>query len=188
LCIEACPAKDKTQVGRKAINMADQLPLREPEAVNWDFFLSLPEVDRSQMSFKAIKSTQLLEPMFEFSGACSGCGETPYLKLISQLYGDRMLVANATGCSSIYGANLPTTPWAINKEGRGPAWSNSLFERAGLVACADDGRMNRSCYASGRHCGEDLQRTADLSSTAGIEAAASSAPPDPCREAPGGPL
>jgi pyruvate-ferredoxin/flavodoxin oxidoreductase len=128
LCIEACPAKDKTQVGRKAINMADQLPLREPEAVNWDFFLSLPEVDRSQMSFKAIKSTQLLEPMFEFSGACSGCGETPYLKLISQLYGDRMLVANATGCSSIYGANLPTTPWAINKEGRGPAWSNSLFE------------------------------------------------------------
>jgi pyruvate-ferredoxin/flavodoxin oxidoreductase len=128
LCIEVCPAKDKTQVGRKAINLADQLPLREPEAANWDFFLSLPEVDRTQMSFKAIKSTQLLEPMFEFSGACSGCGETPYLKLISQLFGDRMLVANATGCSSIYGANLPTTPWSINKEGRGPAWSNSLFE------------------------------------------------------------
>jgi len=128
LCIEACPAKDKTQVGRKAINLADQLPLREPEAANWDYFLTLPEVDRTQMSFKAVKSTQLLEPMFEFSGACSGCGETPYLKLISQLFGDRMLVANATGCSSIYGANLPTTPWAINKEGRGPAWSNSLFE------------------------------------------------------------
>jgi pyruvate-ferredoxin/flavodoxin oxidoreductase len=128
LCIEACPVKDKTQVGRKAINMADQLPLREPEAENWDFFLTLPEVDRTQMSFKAVKSTQLLEPLFEFSGACSGCGETPYLKLISQLFGDRMLVANATGCSSIYGANLPTTPWALNKEGRGPAWSNSLFE------------------------------------------------------------
>jgi pyruvate-ferredoxin/flavodoxin oxidoreductase len=128
LCVEVCPAKDKTQVGRKALNLADQIPLREPEAANWNFFLTLPEVDRSQISLKALKSTQLLEPLFEFSGACSGCGETPYVKLLSQLFGDRMLVANATGCSSIYGGNLPTTPWAVNKEGRGPSWSNSLFE------------------------------------------------------------
>jgi pyruvate-ferredoxin/flavodoxin oxidoreductase len=128
LCIEVCPAKDKTQVGRKALNMADQLPLRESEAKNWDFFFSLPEVDRTKMSLKTIKNSQLLQPLFEFSGACSGCGETPYLKLISQLFGDRAYVANATGCSSIYGANLPTTPWALNKEGRGPAWANSLFE------------------------------------------------------------
>jgi pyruvate-ferredoxin/flavodoxin oxidoreductase len=128
LCVEVCPAKDKTQVGRKAINMADQVPLREPETANWDFFLNLPEVDRSQISLKAVKSTQLLEPLFEFSGACAGCGETPYVKLLSQLFGDRTYIANATGCSSIYGGNLPTTPWTMNKEGRGPAWSNSLFE------------------------------------------------------------
>jgi pyruvate-ferredoxin/flavodoxin oxidoreductase len=128
LCVEVCPAKDKAQVGRKALNMADQLPLREPEAKNWDFFFNLPEVDRTQMSLRTIKNSQLLQPLFEFSGACSGCGETPYVKLISQLFGDRTYVANATGCSSIYGANLPTTPWALNKEGRGPAWSNSLFE------------------------------------------------------------
>ncbi len=128
LCVEVCPAKDKTQVGRKALNMADQLPLREPEAKNWDFFFNLPEVDRTAMSPRTIKNSQLLEPLFEFSGACSGCGETPYVKLLSQLLGDRVMVANATGCSSIYGGNLPTTPWAINKEGRGPAWSNSLFE------------------------------------------------------------
>jgi pyruvate-ferredoxin/flavodoxin oxidoreductase len=128
LCIEVCPAKDKTQVGRKAINMAPQPPIREVEAVKWDYFLSLPEVDRSQMSLKTVKNSQLLEPLFEFSGACAGCGETPYVKLLSQLFGDRILVANATGCSSIYGGNLPTTPWAMNKDGRGPAWSNSLFE------------------------------------------------------------
>jgi pyruvate-ferredoxin/flavodoxin oxidoreductase len=128
LCVEVCPAKDKTQVGRKALNLADQLPLREPEAKNWDFFFNLPEVDRTQMSLRTIKNSQLLQPLFEFSGACSGCGETPYVKLVSQLFGDRAYVANATGCSSIYGANLPTTPWALNKEGRGPAWSNSLFE------------------------------------------------------------
>ncbi len=128
LCIEVCPAKDKTQVGRKAINMADQLPLRESEAKNWDYFFNLPEVDRAAMSPRTIKNSQLLEPLFEFSGACSGCGETPYVKLLSQLFGDRTIIANATGCSSIYGGNLPTTPWAKNKEGRGPAWSNSLFE------------------------------------------------------------
>jgi pyruvate-ferredoxin/flavodoxin oxidoreductase len=128
LCVEVCPAKDKSQVGRKAINMTPQPPIREREKVNWDFFLSLPEVDRTQLSLGTIKNSQLLEPLFEFSGACAGCGETPYLKLLSQLYGDRTIIANATGCSSIYGGNLPTTPWTINRFGRGPAWSNSLFE------------------------------------------------------------
>ncbi len=128
LCVEICPAKDKSQVGRKAINMAPQPPIREQEKLNWDYFRSLPEVDRTQMSVKSVKNSQLLQPLFEFSGACSGCGETPYLKLLTQLFGDRIVVANATGCSSIYGGNLPTTPWAKNHEGRGPAWSNSLFE------------------------------------------------------------
>jgi len=128
LCVEVCPAKNKSQVGLKAINMAPQPPLREAERANWEFFYNLPEVDRSAISFSTVKNSQLLEPLFEFSGACSGCGETPYIKLVSQLFGDRMVVANATGCSSIYGGNLPTTPWATNKEGRGPAWSNSLFE------------------------------------------------------------
>jgi pyruvate-ferredoxin/flavodoxin oxidoreductase len=108
--------------------MADQPPLRAQEAENWDYFLSIPEFDRTQLNPKILKNTQLLEPLFEFSGACSGCGETPYIKLLSELFGDRILVANATGCSSIYGGNLPTTPWAMNKDGRGPAWSNSLFE------------------------------------------------------------
>ncbi|MFH1906743.1 MAG: pyruvate:ferredoxin (flavodoxin) oxidoreductase [Chloroflexota bacterium] len=128
LCIEACPAKDKSQVGRKAINMAAQLPLRETEAANWEFFLSLPEVDRAIVNPGTVKNSQLLEPLFEFSGACSGCGETPYVKLVSQLFGERTIIANATGCSSIFGGNLPTTPWSFNKDGRGPAWSNSLFE------------------------------------------------------------
>jgi pyruvate-ferredoxin/flavodoxin oxidoreductase len=128
LCVEACPAKDKSQVGRKAINMASQLPIREQEAIKWDYFLSLPEIDRTLASFRSVKNSSLLQPLFEFSGACAGCGETPYLKLLSQLFGDRIVIANATGCSSIYGGNLPTTPWATNKEGRGPAWSNSLFE------------------------------------------------------------
>jgi pyruvate-ferredoxin/flavodoxin oxidoreductase len=128
LCIEVCPAKDKSQVGRKAINLAPQPPIRERERVNWDYFLSLPEVDRTKISLKNVKNSQLLEPLFEFSGACAGCGETPYVKLLSQLYGDRIVIANATGCSSIYGGNLPTTPYAQNKDGRGPAWSNSLFE------------------------------------------------------------
>ncbi|MFN2115053.1 MAG: pyruvate:ferredoxin (flavodoxin) oxidoreductase [Anaerolineae bacterium] len=128
LCVEACPAKDKAEVGRKAINMAPQLPIRETEAANWDFFLGLPEVDRTSLNLATIKNSQLLRPLFEFSGACAGCGETPYIKLLSQLFGDRALIANATGCSSIYGGNLPTTPYAQNDEGRGPAWSNSLFE------------------------------------------------------------
>ena len=128
LCVEACPAKDKSAVGRKAINMASQPPIRESEKVKWEYFLTLPEVDRTQMSIRALKNSQLLQPLFEFSLACTGCGETPYVKLLSQLFGDHILVANATGCSSIYGGNLPTTPWAVNHEGRGPAWSNSLFE------------------------------------------------------------
>lgn len=128
LCVEVCPAKDKSQAGRKAINMAPQAPLREAESANWEFFLDLPETDRTKFSPNTVKNSQLLQPLFEFSGACAGCGETPYVKLVSQLFGDHMVVANATGCSSIYGGNLPTTPWSFNKDGRGPAWSNSLFE------------------------------------------------------------
>lgn len=128
LCVEYCPIESKTQPGHKAINMVPQIPLKESEIKNWDFFLSLPEIDRSRVNKNTVKGTQLLQPLFEFSGACSGCGETPYVKLLSQLYGDKMVVANATGCSSIYGGNLPTTPWAANNEGCGPAWANSLFE------------------------------------------------------------
>jgi pyruvate-ferredoxin/flavodoxin oxidoreductase len=128
LCTTACPAKDKSNPSRKAINMSPQLPLREQESENWEFFLGLPDVDRTQIKTNTVKNSQLLRPLFEFSGACAGCGETPYVKLLSQLFGDRSIVANATGCSSIYGGNLPTTPWAFNDDGRGPAWSNSLFE------------------------------------------------------------
>ncbi|HSB01119.1 MAG TPA: pyruvate:ferredoxin (flavodoxin) oxidoreductase, partial [Anaerolineales bacterium] len=128
LCVEVCPAKDKTQVGRKALNMVSQPPVREQESRNWDFFMSIPDLDRKLINPSTIKNSQLLRPLFEFSGACGGCGETPYVKLVSQLFGDRTIVANATGCSSIYGGNLPTTPWSQNAEGRGPAWSNSLFE------------------------------------------------------------
>ncbi|HSR35495.1 MAG TPA: pyruvate:ferredoxin (flavodoxin) oxidoreductase, partial [Anaerolineae bacterium] len=128
LCIHACPAKDKTEPKRKAINMAPQLPLREPERANYEFFLGLPEFDRTQVKTNSVKGSQLLRPLFEYSGACAGCGETPYVKLLSQLFGDRALIANATGCSSIYGGNLPTTPYAVDENGRGPTWSNSLFE------------------------------------------------------------
>jgi len=128
LCVQVCPAKDKSQPKRKALNMAPQQPIREQEVENWDFFLSLPEADRTKFEAKNVKNSQLLQPLFEFSGACAGCGETPYIKLASQLFGDRMVIANATGCSSIYGGNLPTHPYAVNKDGRGPAWSNSLFE------------------------------------------------------------
>ncbi len=128
ICVEVCPAKNKQETRLKAINMVDQLPLREKERVNYEFFLNLPEMDRTKVSMTTVKGSQFLQPLFEYSGACSGCGETPYVKLATQLFGDRMIVANATGCSSIYGGNLPTTPWTINKEGRGPAWNNSLFE------------------------------------------------------------
>lgn len=128
LCVEICPAKNKKEVKLKALNMVPQFPLREQERANWDYFLTLPEFDRTKANVSTIKGSQFLQPLFEFSGACSGCGETPYVKLVSQLFGDRSIIANATGCSSIYGGNLPTTPWAKNNEGRGPAWSNSLFE------------------------------------------------------------
>ena len=129
LCVEACPAKDKSNVSRKALNMQPQLPLRDSERVNWDYFLTLPDVQQNApIAFNSVKNVQLLQPLFEFSGACSGCGETPYIKLLTQLFGDRAIIANATGCSSIYGGNLPTTPYTKNADGRGPAWSNSLFE------------------------------------------------------------
>ncbi|MEZ4635719.1 MAG: 4Fe-4S binding protein [Caldilineaceae bacterium] len=146
LCVEVCPAKNKRAVGRKAINMEPQLPLRDQGRANWDFFLELPDYPRNghnengtvtvdpvpdsygSLEFKNVKNVQLLEPLFEFSGACAGCGETPYLSLLSRLFGDHTIVANATGCSSIYGGNLPTTPWAVNKDGRGPPGNSSLFE------------------------------------------------------------
>jgi pyruvate-ferredoxin/flavodoxin oxidoreductase len=128
LCVHVCPAKDKTEPKRKAINMASQIPIRLQERDNYVFFLGLPEFDRTQVKVESVKGSQLLRPLFEYSGACAGCGETPYVKLLSQLFGDRALISNATGCSSIYGGNLPTTPWAMDENGRGPTWSNSLFE------------------------------------------------------------
>ncbi|MFN2323159.1 MAG: pyruvate:ferredoxin (flavodoxin) oxidoreductase [Trueperaceae bacterium] len=130
VCVDVCPARDKRELKRKAINMEPKEPYLEQERANWDFFEPLPHPRPDFDSLDAIKASQLREPLFEFSGACAGCGETPYLKLLSQLYGDHMVVANATGCSSIYGGNLPTTPWAQDADGRGPAWSNSLFEDA----------------------------------------------------------
>jgi pyruvate-ferredoxin/flavodoxin oxidoreductase len=128
VCVDVCPVKNKSEVRLKAINMVPQPPLRAPEKDNWAFFQKIPELDRRKIKVGTIRQQQVQEPLFEFSGACSGCGETPYVKLVSQLFGDRAVVANATGCSSIYGGNLPTTPWAKNSDGRGPAWSNSLFE------------------------------------------------------------
>ena len=129
LCVDICPIHDKSNVSHKALNMVPYTQaLRKQEKQNWDFFLGLPEYDRSLVKNNTIKGAMILQPLFEFSGACEGCGETPYIKLASQLFGDRMVVANATGCSSIYGGNLPTTPWTKNSEGKGPAWSNSLFE------------------------------------------------------------
>src|SRR5205085_2126353 len=130
LCVDVCPARNKTETKLKAINMRPQAPLRLQERENWDFFLGLPEMDRRKVKVTTLRQQQVMQPLFEFSGACSGCGETPYLKMLSQLFGDRLLIANATGCSSIYGGNLPTTPYAKNLEGRGPTWSNSLFEDA----------------------------------------------------------
>jgi pyruvate-ferredoxin/flavodoxin oxidoreductase len=128
ICVDVCPARNKSEARLKAINMLPQPPLRETERANWEFFRTLPEFDRRRISAGSVRGMQTLEPLFEFSGACAGCGETPYLKLLTQLFGDRLVIANATGCSSIYGGNLPTTPWAANQEGRGPAWANSLFE------------------------------------------------------------
>ncbi len=128
LCVQVCPVKNKRQARLKAINMQPQAPLRDAERENWAFFDGLPDVDRGQLNLAKVKDNQLIQPLFEFSGACAGCGETPYLSLLSQLFGDRTVIANATGCSSIYGGNLPTTPWTTDRAGRGPAWSNSLFE------------------------------------------------------------
>jgi len=128
LCIEVCPSKSKSEARHRAINMAPQPPIREQEAANWEFFLRLPDYNRQELSPEKVRDLQWFRPLFEFSGACAGCGETPYVKLVTQLFGDRTLICNATGCSSIYGGNLPTTPYAVDHEGRGPAWTNSLFE------------------------------------------------------------
>jgi len=128
ICVDVCPAKNKAEARLKAINMRPQAPLRDGERANWDYFLDLPEVDRRSIKSTQLRQQQLMQPLFEFSGACAGCGETPYVKMLSQLFGDRAVIANATGCSSIYGGNLPTTPYAVNKCGRGPTWCNSLFE------------------------------------------------------------
>ena len=180
LCIEACPAKDKSQAGRKAINMADQPALRESEGKNWEFFLGLPEADRTAFLPTSIKNSQLLQPLFEFSGACSGCGETPYIKLMTQLFGDHTVIANATGCTSIFGGNLPTTPYTKNNDGRGPAWSNSLFEdnaefglgmRLTLDKQNEFGRELLPAFAG--QLGEDLVNdllTADQTTETGIKA------------------
>jgi pyruvate-ferredoxin/flavodoxin oxidoreductase len=180
LCVNVCPAKDRTNPKHKAIDMAPQAPLREPERVNYDFFLNLPEVDRTKIPKLDHKGSQFLEPLFEYSGACAGCGETPYLKMLTQLFGDRLLIANATGCSSIYGGNLPTTPYTTNRDGRGPAWSNSLFEdnaefgfgfRLGLDAHVGASRALLTHLAS--QVGEGLATSildADQSDEAGIAA------------------
>jgi len=180
LCVEVCPAKSKSEVKHKAIDMAPQAPIRDAEARNWDFFLSLPEFNRDSLAHSQVKDGQLLEPLFEFSGACAGCGETPYIKLLTQLFGDRLLIANATGCSSIYGGNLPTTPYTSNAEGRGPAWSNSLFEdnaefglgmRLALDKQVDYAReliRRLSSHLGGRLVAEILE--ADQSTEAGIAA------------------
>ncbi|MFZ0790510.1 MAG: 2-oxoacid:acceptor oxidoreductase family protein, partial [Chromatiaceae bacterium] len=128
LCVEVCPIRDRRDPNRKALNMVDAAERHAVEQANWDFFLTLPEYDRRRLDGTKIKHAMMLQPLFEFSGACVGCGETPYIKLASQLFGDRMLIANATGCSSIYGGNLPTTPYTTNPQGRGPSWNNSLFE------------------------------------------------------------
>jgi pyruvate-ferredoxin/flavodoxin oxidoreductase len=180
LCREICPAKSKSDPEYRALNMAPQLALRDPERANWNFFLRLPQTARGDLSVGQVKDAQLLEPLFEFSGACSGCGETPYIRLLTQLFGDRLVVANATGCSSIYGANLPTTPWAMNEEGRGPAWANSLFEDnaefgLGLRLALD--RQQQYARDLLHHLtplvGEELTTAllmADQSSDAGIEA------------------
>jgi pyruvate-ferredoxin/flavodoxin oxidoreductase len=180
LCVEICPAKNKSEVKHKAINMEPQPPLRKLESANWNFFINLPEPDRNRLSHSQVKDVQLLEPLFEFSGACAGCGETPYIKLLTQLFGDRLMIANATGCSSIYGGNLPTTPYTVNGKGRGPSWSNSLFEDnaefgLGMRLAAD----KKTDYARdlvtrlSSHLGDALVGailTADQSTEAGIEA------------------
>ncbi len=136
LCVNVCPAKDKEKVKHKAIDMEPKLPNLDRQRAAYDFFMTIPDVDRTKVKADTIKGSQLLLPLFEFSGACAGCGETPYVKLLTQFFGDRMLIGNATGCSSIYGGNLPCTPYTTNHEGRGPSWSNSLFEDCASSASA----------------------------------------------------
>jgi pyruvate-ferredoxin/flavodoxin oxidoreductase len=177
-CIEICPAKNKKEPGRKAINLEPQPPIREAERENYRFFLELPYVDRSKLKVKSVKGSQLLLPLFEYSGACAGCGETPYVKLISQLFGDRAVIGNATGCSSIYGGNLPTTPWAQNADGCGPTWSNSLFEDAAefslgfrLTIDKHEGYARELVQQLADQIGQDLAQgllDADQSDEAGI--------------------
>ncbi len=178
LCVEACPIRDKHDPQRKALNMAPHAPLQQAERANWAFFRALPEYDRGRLRRETIKGSMILQPLFEFSSACVGCGETPYLRLATQLFGDRMVVANATGCSSIYGGNLPTTPWATDAEGRGPAWSNSLFEDnaefgLGMRLAIDQQARQALALVDGLRAvigGElaDALRDADQSSEAGI--------------------
>jgi pyruvate-ferredoxin/flavodoxin oxidoreductase len=180
VCVDVCPAKSKTEIKHKSINLEPAEAHRDMERPNWEFFQSIPPLDRSLIAHDTVKGAQVLEPLFEFSLACNGCGETPYLKLVSQLFGDRMIVANATGCSSIYGANLPTTPWTVNAAGRGPAWNNSLFEdnaefglgmRLGLDAQNDQARRLVTKLAPA--IGPDLVRDileADQETEPGIDA------------------
>jgi pyruvate-ferredoxin/flavodoxin oxidoreductase len=180
LCVEVCPAKSKSEVRHKAIDMMPQPPIREREAENWRFFLELPAPDRHALNLRQVKDVQLLEPLFEFSGACAGCGETPYVKLVSQLFGDRAIVANATGCSSIYGGNQPTTPWTSNRDGRGPAWANSLFEDNAEFGLGIRVALDKQAEYAGElvaglapELGDELVRAlagADQSTEAGIEA------------------
>src|SRR4051794_2031812 len=180
LCVNVCPAKDRTNPKHKAIDMHPQAPLRDAERVNYDFFLNVPELNRAAITKLDHKSSQFLEPLFEYSGACAGCGETPYLKLLTQLFGDRLLIANATGCSSIYGGNLPTTPYTTNRDGRGPAWANSLFEdnaEFGLgMRLSIDQHAERAVQVLKRYAGVlpagliDAILTADHGTEAGIAA------------------
>ena len=176
LCVEICPVKDKTSPKRKALNMEQQAPLRETEAKNWDFFLDIPEFDRTKVNCSQVKDVQLLQPLFEFSGACTGCGETPYVKLMTQLFGDRAIIANATGCSSIYSGNLPTTPYTSNLQGRGPAWSNSLFEDNAEFGLG----MRLSIDKQNEYARELVQRMTDV---IGVELAAALLTADQSNEA-----
>jgi pyruvate-ferredoxin/flavodoxin oxidoreductase len=179
LCVEVCPAKSKSEVKHKALDMVPLPPDRDEQAARWEAFLALPDLDRSRLNAGQVKDVQLLPPRFEFSGACAGCGETPYLKLVSQLFGDRALVANATGCSSIYGGNQPTTPWTAGPDGRGPAWANSLFEdnaefglgmRLALDRRAEYARELTARLAGGLGDLGPALLGADQSTDAGIEA------------------
>jgi len=179
LCVEVCPAKSKSEARHRAIDMMERAPRDTAEAANWEFFVALPDTDRRALNQGQVKDVQLLQPLFEFSGACAGCGETPYLKLLTQLFGDRLVVANATGCSSIYGGNQPTTPWTFDREGRGPAWANSLFEdnaEFGLgMRVALDKQAEQACELVRRllpHLGDlgPPLLEADQSSDAGIQA------------------